>query len=70
MCLSDDAFTHNNLLCDGFNWPCVALFSTADVVAKRSYVKQMIESVWARSAKGMSFVGRDMKFANNFIISR
>ena len=69
MCLSDVTFTHNNPLCDGFNWPWVVLFSTVDVLAKQSYVKQMIESVWDRSAKRVSLVGRNMQFAINFIIS-
>ena len=65
MCLWEDTFTYNNWLCDGFNWPSMGLFSTVDVVAKQRYVKQTMES-----AKSVSFIGRDMKFSNNFIINR
>ena len=70
MCLWEDTFVCNNRLCDGFNRPCVVLFSAVDVVEKQSYVKQTIQSAWDQSAKSISFVVRDMRFANNFIISR
>ena len=69
MCLREDTFTRDNRLCDGFNRPCMVLFSAVDVVAKQRYVKQTKFSVQREQAKSIRHVIWDTKIANNFMIS-
>ena len=69
MCLWEDTFTRNNRLSDGFNRPCMVLFSAVDVVAKQGYVKQTKFSVQREQPKSIRRVLWDNKIANNFMIS-
>ena len=60
--------TSNNQLRGCLNPPCLVLFSAVDAAAKHSSV---IKTKWMHLgiAKSIRVVGRDIKFANNFITS-
>ena len=67
MCLWEDTFTRNNRLFDGFNRPCMVLFSTVDVVVELHEVDD--SECRHPIPKSIRVVGQDIKFANNFILS-
>ena len=69
MCLWEDTFNRYNRLCDGFNRPCMVLFSAVAVVVKQSNVKKTTASAGTMIAKSIRLVGRNMKLANNVITS-
>ena len=62
-------FTSNNQLRGCLNPPCLVLFSAVDVVAKHSSVIKTKVNAGSAIAKSIRVVGRDIKFANNFITS-
>ena len=61
--------TSNNQLRGCLNPPCLVLFSAVDVVAKHSSVIKTKVNAGSVIAKSIRVVGRDIKFANNFITS-
>ena len=60
--------TSNNQLRGCLNPPCLVLFSAVDAVAKHSSVIKTKVNAFG-IAKSIRVVGRDIKFANNFITS-
>ena len=59
----------NNQLWGCLSPPCLVLFSAVDAVAKHSSVIKTKVYAGSAIAKSIRAVGRDIKFANNFITS-